>query len=60
MDWEPAVRAREEIVLGPQRFFAPVKPSGLEDIFEKGLRMVDGDDMAVDGKERKRWWKEWV
>ncbi|KAF6766564.1 Ima1 N-terminal domain-containing protein [Ephemerocybe angulata] len=53
--------------LRPQRFFAPEKPTGLENLFER-TKLVDDDAMRVDGEEQpsstayKAWrsWRIWL
>lgn len=64
MDWEPLPEKpdRGSFTFAPQRFFAPVQPSGLDDIFARGLRVDDGGGEEMEGVkevegggERKGW-----
>ena len=66
MDWEPlpsasSSRTTAAYDFGPQRFFPPVKPSGLEDVFERGLRMQDrGEERRGEEGGKASWWTRWV
>ncbi|KAM0746465.1 hypothetical protein T439DRAFT_329895 [Meredithblackwellia eburnea MCA 4105] len=61
MDWEPLTpKTGAEFTFGPQRFFQPVKASGLEDLFEKRLRFKPGEEtLGSRVGERRSWWSRW-
>lgn len=58
MDWSPTVspakqgphvslkRDNNGFILRPQKFYAPEEPTGLENLFEKTIRLADGDDQS--------------
>lgn len=58
MDWSPTVTpARASVrkplkrddngfILKPQTFYAPEEPTGLENLFEKTIKLADGDEPA--------------
>lgn len=72
MDWSPIHPARrsqrrlnsvrnDDVSLRPQRFFAPEDPTGLENLFEKTIKLADDDFVRREEERRKRGgWRRWV
>ncbi|KAJ3551447.1 hypothetical protein NM688_g4696 [Phlebia brevispora] len=67
MDWSPAspVKRRQQaqavddnVLLRPQRFFAPEEPTGLENLFAQNIKLADEADRSPHSTTHK-WWARW-
>ena len=73
MDWSPihpayrsqrrvnshAVR-QDDVNMRPQRFFAPEEPTGLENLFEKTIKLADDDSIRREERRKQGGWRQWV
>jgi hypothetical protein len=56
----PSSLRQEDILLRPQRFFAPEEPTGLENLFANTIKLADDNVQRLTEEKQRNGWMHWV